>query len=101
MVAIGQRVRGIRAMWQPGGGKTGIGWLTAPSDGSWAAVEATATGAPYEVEQAGPRNLYHEVRTAYRWWRDTGKPAQTDWRVTVTPAGQDITLAHGRQLIAS
>jgi len=85
MVAIGQRITGVTAFWRPSDSATGTGLLKAPDDQSWATVEVTDAGKPYQVEQAGPRNLHREVRTAARWWRENNMPRQTDWRITLTP----------------
>jgi hypothetical protein len=43
---------------------------------------------PTLVEQAGPRQLWDEITTAYRWWLDTGQPAVTDWLITIGPDSQ-------------
>lgn len=89
-VAIGQRTSGVSFVWRPvGDGSDGVLWIY--GDESWATIDATA-GAPYEVEQAGPRRLVDEVITAYRWWQDSGEPKVGDWTVTVTETGQTIKL---------
>ncbi|MBV9314983.1 MAG: hypothetical protein JO100_14920 [Pseudonocardia sp.] len=62
-VAIGQRVTGIRRVWQPKSATTGYLWMYA--DPSWTCLDTTVT--PYEVEQAGPRRLFDELRAAHRW----------------------------------
>jgi protein-L-isoaspartate(D-aspartate) O-methyltransferase len=94
--AIGQRVEGVYRVWQASkqpnsSARVGMLRLYCPADGSWACV-VLMTEPPYPVEQAGPRRLFNEVETAYRWWQQAGKPAVEDWLVTVGPAGQQITL---------
>jgi hypothetical protein len=59
---------------------------------SWATVDVTPE-LPYEVRQAGARELWDEVQAAYRWWIEAGKPAVGAWRFTVSSTGQRIELA--------
>jgi hypothetical protein len=59
---------------------------------SWARITLDGDPAPYKVAQAGPRQLWDEVRAAYTWWLDIDKPAVPDWLITVGPEGQSITL---------
>jgi protein-L-isoaspartate O-methyltransferase len=92
-VAIGQRLNG-ECSWtyQPDRGQdTGVLWLLDPGSRSWASV-SLEDSVGYDVEQAGPRRLFDEVEAAYRWWQRAGEPTVGDWLVTVTPAGQEITL---------
>jgi protein-L-isoaspartate O-methyltransferase len=89
--AIGQRISGITTVWRPSGPATGTAWLYAPATSSWASVEVTDTR-PYEVEQGGHRRLFDEIRAAYRWWLDHGKPSVADWSIDITTAGQRIAL---------
>lgn len=49
--------------------------------------EAETTGS-YPVRQYGPRRLWDEAETAWRWWIDAGRPHRTRLGVTVTPARQ-------------
>jgi hypothetical protein len=88
--AIGQRVTGIRRVWQPAGA-LGTLWLYATDSRSWASLQLLDQP-PYPVRHAGPRALFDEVIEAYRWWRDAGEPAFDQWLVTVTPERQTITL---------
>jgi protein-L-isoaspartate O-methyltransferase len=67
---------------------------------SWARITLDGTPAPYKVEQAGPRQLWNEVTAAYHWWLGAGKPAVTDWLITIGPNGQTITLDHRSNLTA-
>jgi len=89
-VAIGQRTSGVSFVWRsPDDSSDGVLWLY--SEQSWATIDTT-NGSPYEVEQAGPRQLVDEVLSAYQWWREHGEPLVSDWQVTVTSTGQTITL---------
>lgn len=62
---------------------------------SWATVnvtpEARAAGA-YPVRQHGPRRLWDEIETAHTWWQEHGRPAYTEFGLTVGPAGQHAWL---------
>ncbi|HEY4007456.1 MAG TPA: hypothetical protein VGM60_20060 [Pseudonocardia sp.] len=88
--AIGQRVTGVRRVWQPAG-PLGTLWLYAAESRSWASLELLDQP-PYPVRHAGPRPLFDEVIDAYHWWRDASAPAFDQWLVTVTPERQTITL---------
>lgn len=64
-----------------------------PSSDSWATVHYRPGADEHQVHQAGPRQLWDEVATAYQWWLDAGSPKADRWRITVTPHEQLITLA--------
>ncbi|MGH3886432.1 MAG: methyltransferase domain-containing protein [Pseudonocardiaceae bacterium] len=65
-------------------------WL---SDGqSLARVVVEVGGSSHQVHQCGPRRLWDEVESAYRWWRDAGQPSHTRFGVTVTPDDQMVWL---------
>lgn len=49
--------------------------------------EAEQTGF-YPVRQYGPRDLWHEAETAWRWWTGAGRPHRTRIGVTITPGRQ-------------
>ncbi|MGH8571296.1 MAG: methyltransferase domain-containing protein [Gammaproteobacteria bacterium] len=70
----------------------GVAWLGDPLSGSWASVIPGDTNDRYEVRQRGPRRLWDEVETAYRWWLDRGKPTLDQWRFTVSPDRQTADL---------
>ena len=63
-----------------------------PTSDSWAAVHYRPGVREHQVYQAGPRQLWTEVVTAYRGWRDAGSPTADQWQITVTPQGQLIEL---------
>jgi len=90
-VAIGMRVHGIHKHYAPTTDDTGTQWLLDPDTDSWAAI-GLAPQPPYEVRQGGPRRLWDEVQTAYRWWVDQGQPDVGAWLFTVTPTGQRVEL---------
>ena len=67
--------------------------LNDPSTGSWARVEVGAVR-PFPVFQAGARQLWDEVATAYDWWRRKGRPHAGRFGLTVTATGQTLWLDH-------
>ena len=70
----------------------GVAWLGDPLSDSWASVIPGDTKDRYEVRQCGPRRLWEEVETAYRWWLDQGKPTLDQWWFTVSPDRQTAGL---------
>jgi protein-L-isoaspartate O-methyltransferase len=56
------------------------------------ATVVVAGAPPFRVRQYGPRPLWTEVDTAYRWWVDAGKPAPERFGITVSPGGQATWL---------
>ncbi|MEV6910202.1 hypothetical protein AB0M65_24905, partial [Amycolatopsis sp. NPDC051071] len=69
----------------------GVAWLRDPLTGSWASV-APDGNERYAVRQYGPRRLWDEAETAYRWWQARDEPPLSAWRWTITPDRQSITL---------
>ncbi|WP_189059397.1 methyltransferase domain-containing protein [Longimycelium tulufanense] len=67
-------------------------WLLDPGSRSWANVRYGTTRGPHVVRQCGPRRLWDEVVTAYRWWKAQGKPGLHRWVLSVTPTGQQVRL---------
>lgn len=63
-----------------------------PVSDSWATVHYRPGADEYQVYQAGSRQLWTEVVTAYRGWRDAGSPTADRWQITVTPHAQLIEL---------
>jgi protein-L-isoaspartate(D-aspartate) O-methyltransferase len=90
--AIGLALPGVQQFYTPAP-DGGLGTLNVidQTSASWAAV-TLAEQPPYKVEQAGPRQLWTEVETAYQHWREDGKPAAEDWTVAISPNGQTVTL---------
>ncbi len=71
----------------------GVAWLLDPITGSWASiVPTTPRSKNYLARQAGPRRLWDETATAYRWWDQQGQPPIEAWQWTVTPHQQRISL---------
>jgi len=67
-------------------------WFIDPITGSWANLVHRPDTSTYPVHQSGPRNLWDEIENAYHWWCDAGRPGPQRWRITVTAAGQQVTL---------
>jgi protein-L-isoaspartate O-methyltransferase len=71
----------------------GVAWLLDPITGSWASVVPTTPRSDhYLARQTGPRRLWDEAVTAYRWWDQHGQPPIEAWQWTVTPHRQRISL---------
>ncbi|WP_184717992.1 methyltransferase domain-containing protein [Streptosporangium saharense] len=63
-------------------------WIYGLGDLSWAAAyfdEETPSAS--RVYQGGPRSLWNEVETAYRWWTEQGKPGHEQFGLTITTEG--------------
>lgn len=67
-------------------------YLMDPGSRSWASWRVEPESAEYAVRQHGPRRLFTELESAYRWWVDADKPSHTRFGVTVTPHGQQVWL---------
>lgn len=72
----------------------GVAWLCHVLSGSWASVVPDGDDR-YAVRQYGPRRLWDEAETAYRWWQQRDEPPLPAWRWTITPDRQSITLDSG------
>lgn len=83
---------GIHRHYVPITATSGVLWLRDSTSRSWASVD-TRLGPPYVVEQAGGRRIFDEVTEAYEWWVEFGSPTVSDWRVTVEPDSQAISIA--------
>jgi protein-L-isoaspartate(D-aspartate) O-methyltransferase len=70
--------------------------------GSWArsSCPPSMDVVQFEVEQAGPRNLWDEVETAYRRWRSWSRPAVDRFGLTVTAGTVEYWLDHPNQLVS-
>ena len=68
-------------------------WFVDPITGSWANLVHQPDARAYPVHQSGPRDLWDEIETAYHWWCAAGRPGPQQWRITISPEGQLLTLA--------
>jgi methyltransferase of ATP-grasp peptide maturase system len=88
--AVAARIRDCswyRADAADGSGEFTI-WLLGLAGGrSWASVDFEGAP-PYAVEQYGPRRLWDEIETAYRWWTEAGRPSTNRFGLTIGPDGQ-------------
>ncbi|MFC9930294.1 methyltransferase domain-containing protein [Streptomyces sp. NPDC127190] len=94
LFAVGTRVRDAfpRLHHADDGSDEATFWILADDRTSWATVEYVPGHETYEVEQYGPRRLWDEVETAYRWWEEQGRPPRDHFGLTVTPDGQQVWL---------
>lgn len=67
-------------------------WFYGLNDRSWACVMFHEGEKDARVWQSGPRRLWNEVETAFRWWVSRGAPDHTRFGLTVTPEGQRVWL---------
>jgi methyltransferase of ATP-grasp peptide maturase system len=93
-LAIGMTVPGCSVITvpDPTAELTGTLWFIDPTTDSWANLHYQPNTRTYPIHQSGPRNLWDEIETAYHWWRDAGRPGPQQWRITITPEGQQVTL---------
>lgn len=70
----------------------GVAWLRDPVSRSWASVVPSGEKGRYLVRQSGPRRLWDEAETAYRWWQRRGEPPLEAWLWEVGPDRQSVTL---------
>lgn len=67
-------------------------WFIDPITESWANLLHRPHTSTYPVHQSGPRNLWDEIKAAYHWWSEAGRPGPERWRISITPDGQKVTL---------
>ena len=67
-------------------------WFYGLTDRSWAVVIFRDDRETATVYQAGPRRLWEEVETAYRWWDGQGRPGFRRFGLTVSDDRQDAWL---------
>jgi protein-L-isoaspartate O-methyltransferase len=72
-------------------------WFYGLSDTSWAVVIFQDEQPEAPVYQAGPRRLWDEVETAWRWWDSQGQPDIDRFGLTVTAEGQRAWLDNSAQ----
>jgi protein-L-isoaspartate O-methyltransferase len=56
--------------------------------------------APVTVQQQGPRALWDEIESAYRWWLTAGRPAPDRFGLTVCRDGQTVWLDDPTNILA-
>ncbi|GAA2134337.1 methyltransferase domain-containing protein [Streptomyces synnematoformans] len=71
-------------------------WLRDTAVTSWATADYEPDRTAYEVVQSGPRRLWDEVETAYRWWVAHDRPGFDRFGLTVTPPRAPALARHPR-----
>ncbi|QDY77492.1 ATP-grasp peptide maturase system methyltransferase [Streptomyces qinzhouensis] len=68
-------------------------------DGSFATLVPDGGDGAFRVRQGGPARLWDRIEASINVWSRAGSPPQTAFTLTVTPAGQFVTLdtPDGRQ----
>jgi protein-L-isoaspartate O-methyltransferase len=76
-----------------------FGIMVWDENGSWARTSTpdTMDVAQFEVEQAGPRDLWDEVEEAYRRWRSWSRPATDRFGLTTTAGTVEYWLDNPEQ----
>ncbi|MER7771608.1 methyltransferase domain-containing protein [Kitasatospora sp. NPDC096140] len=92
MFAVGVQVPGVFPLVERYADGSYTLWLHDTAVTSWATVDWEPDRTAYEVVQSGPRSLWDEVRSAWRWWDDRGRPGFERFGLTVTPDGQTVWL---------
>ncbi|MFJ1596847.1 protein-L-isoaspartate(D-aspartate) O-methyltransferase [Streptomyces sp. NPDC088261] len=67
-------------------------WLRDTAVTSWATVDYTKDRAVFDVVQSGPRKLWEEVETAFRWWEAQDRPSFDRFGLTVTAESEVVWL---------
>ncbi|GAB7181512.1 methyltransferase domain-containing protein [Kitasatospora sp. Ki12] len=92
MFAVGVQVPGVFPLVERYADGSYTLWLHDRAVTSWATVDWEPGRTAYEVVQSGPRGLWEEVRSAWHWWDDRGRPGFERFGLTVTPDGQRVWL---------
>ncbi|HWE90688.1 MAG TPA: methyltransferase domain-containing protein [Pseudonocardiaceae bacterium] len=71
----------------------GVAWLIDPLSRSWASVVPGDRKGQFVVRQSGPRRLWDETETAYRWWQANGEPPVEAWQFVIGADRQYVRLA--------
>ncbi|MFL4906812.1 methyltransferase domain-containing protein [Streptomyces sp. MMS24-I2-30] len=74
-------------------------WLRDTAVTSWATADHEKGRGEFEVYQSGPRRLWDEIETAYRWWEEQGKPGFERFGLTVDADGERVWLDQPDQLV--
>ncbi|MEC4018645.1 methyltransferase domain-containing protein [Streptomyces sp. H27-D2] len=84
---LGLRVRDcVQVMTAKSDGVRSV-WLYGLKDRSWACVMFVDGRNGGHVWQGGPRHLWDEAESAYRWWLERDSPPYQRFGLTVTPEG--------------
>lgn len=67
-------------------------WLRDTAVTSWATVDYEKGRTEFEVVQSGPRKLWGEVETAFRWWEAQDRPSFDRFGLTVTADSETVWL---------
>jgi protein-L-isoaspartate O-methyltransferase len=67
-------------------------WLRDTAVSSWATADYEPGRTRFKVYQSGPRKLWDEVVTAYRWWERQGRPGFERFGLTVDGERETVWL---------
>ncbi|MEU4210235.1 methyltransferase domain-containing protein [Streptomyces sp. NPDC026206] len=76
-------------------------WFYGLTDRSWAVVVFRDDRGEAKVYQSGPRRLWDEAESAYRWWAGNGRPGVERFGLTVTTDGHTAWLDDPGNIVTS
>ncbi|KAF4410967.1 methyltransferase domain-containing protein [Streptomyces lycii] len=88
MFVIGVRVPRMFCRTDSHGDGSYTLWLYDTDVTSWATADHEPGRTDYEVVQSGPRALWDELETAWRWWEARGKPGFERFELAVSAEGE-------------
>ncbi|PAU47772.1 methyltransferase domain-containing protein [Streptomyces albireticuli] len=93
MFVIGVRVPDLFCRVDPGVEGAYRLWLYDTALTSWASAGFDKGRTAFPVHQSGPRRLWDELETAYRWWEAHGRPGFERFGLTIAEGGRtDVWL---------
>ncbi|MFE2744741.1 methyltransferase domain-containing protein [Streptomyces scopuliridis] len=92
MFAIGVRVPDAFPWMEPYEDGSYTLWLRDTAGTSWATADYEQGRDEYEVYQSGPRKLWDEVETAFRWWEERDRPGFDRFGLTVDADEERVWL---------
>ncbi|GAB3990528.1 methyltransferase domain-containing protein [Actinoallomurus acanthiterrae] len=90
--AVGLRVPDVTTRFQDADDGSDDLTFWALSGPSWARVDVADGAVTHRVWQRGPRSLWTEIESAYRWWDETGRPPTGRFGLGVTPDRRYVYL---------
>ncbi|MER7624262.1 protein-L-isoaspartate(D-aspartate) O-methyltransferase [Streptomyces sp. NPDC126503] len=67
-------------------------WTYSLDTESWASADFEPGATTFEVAQSGPRRLWDETESAFRWWEEQGRPGFERFGLSVSREGERVWL---------
>ena len=99
MFAIGVQVPDLFCRVEPGKDGTYRLWLMNTGVTAWATADYEKDRETFQVVQSGPRQLWDELETAWRWWAAQDRPGFDRFGLTVDDAGERVWLDEPGHLV--